>query len=173
MGLLLAFLPTTTGIWIMASFVGTGAGVGALVLRSGPKGEEAIQLAQAATDSWKSNYEALRVERDALQVEVEKTRQDAQRRFDEREAEKDRAHALEVELATEKAKPSTLELANAISEMARGFEQHRGDLIGVQREILASLQSNQEAIGSMQQALVVLVDRNRHNRSTDQEGGAS
>jgi hypothetical protein len=106
--------------------------------------------------------------------ELEVAQADARARFEQAERLKSELQTTRLDLARCEEQPKTEDLAAAIREMSAGFQTHRGELIATQKDlfetmkrILAHLEKNQETIGSMHQALLVLVDRNRDQRHGD------
>lgn len=142
--------------------------------RASPIGSEAVE-------SWKNLAEGRKAELDEAIA-------DAKRRFDQLEAEKAHSQELKIQLAKCQEQPKTEELAHAVKRLADSFDAaasssasdfntHRGELAQImtrlaegQSQIMRMLERDHEALGSMHQALVVLVDRNRANRAADAEG---
>jgi hypothetical protein len=121
--------------------------------RASPIGSDAVE-------TWKHLAEGRKQELELAQA-------DARARFEEAERFKVEVQTVRVALARCEEQPKTEDLAAAIREMSAGFQTHRSDLLATQNRILGHLEKNQETIGSMHQALLVLVDRNREQRSGD------
>lgn len=152
--MLLAFFPSATGIWIVAAIIGTGVAVAGLILRSGPKGEEAIQLAQSATDSWRARAEALEADL-----------------HEEREA---RASALSVidshreEITTLREKNAELSARPDTQQMLRVFETHHADNQKAMKALLDNQAAGLDELRKMGEGLTVLLTRAEKFRTSDE-----
>lgn len=152
--MLFAFFPSATGIWIVAAIIGTGVAVAGLILRSGPKGEEAIQLAQSATDSWRARAEAL----DADLREEREARASALEAIDSQREEITKLREKTAELS---ARPDT-------QQMLAVFESHHQDNQNAMKALLDNQSAGLDELRKMGEGLTVLLTRAEKFRSADE-----
>jgi len=144
----------TGGSILIAVTVATAViGVTVGIYHASPIGSDAVE-------SWKNLAEGRK-------AELEESREEARQRLADAERIKAELQAARVALAKCEEQPKTEDLAAAIREMSNGFQTHRTELLSIQNRILGHLEKNQETVGSMQQALIVLVDRNRSQRADE------
>lgn len=108
---------------------------------------------------------------EGYKAELEIAQADAKERFADFEAEKSRSQDLALRLARCEERPSTEHIAAVLEKMSTNFDQHRRDLLDLVKRMDERDARFEESLGTMHQALVVLVDRNRHQRSNDQDNG--
>ena len=152
--MLWAFFPTATGIWIVAAIIGTGVAVAGLILRSGPKGEEAIQLAQSATDSWRARAEAL----DADLREEREARSSALEAIDSQREEITKLREKTAELS---ARPDT-------QRMLAVFETHHEENQKAMQALLENQSAGLDELRKMGEGLTVLLTRAEKFRAADE-----
>lgn len=157
--MLWAFFPSATGIWIVAAIIGTGVAVAGLILRSGPKGEEAIQLAQSATESWRARAEAL----DADLHEEREARSSALEAID---AQKEEITNLRVKVGELNARPDT-------EQMLRVFESHHQDNKTAMDAMLENQAAGLAELKKMGDGLTVLLTRAEQFRAADRKDPSS
>ena len=151
--MLLAFFPTATGIWIIAAIIGTGVTVAGFLLRSAPKGEEAIQLAQSATDSWRARAEAL----DADLREEREARSSALEAIDSQREEITKLREKTAELS---ARPDT-------QQMLHVFEEHHADNQKAMKALLDNQSAGLDELRKVGEGLTRLLERDQTGRASD------
>lgn len=105
---------------------------------------------------------------DAQKAELRSTREQREAAFEALETAKEEIVGYREQVAVLSQRPDTTVLAQAISDMNSANVAHRNDLTSVLTTLGASLAKLEEGMASNTQALVLLVDRNRAQRESDQ-----
>jgi hypothetical protein len=137
-------------ILIAATLVALAVGL----YRLSPVGSQTVQTLKDLLDAQKAELHIAREQRDSALEAIDLA--------------KDEIAGYREQIAVLSQRPDTTVLAQAISDMNAANAAHRSDLAEVLEKLAASSQKLEEGMASNTQALMLLVDRHRHERKGDQ-----